>query len=86
MSFSGVIVLCEGATTAWEVWSIAAAMVLVFFSGAGAYIRICYGEISEDMRRAGDLNMRELTALIPLALCALAGLWPGVTNALRTLL
>ncbi len=85
-SFLGLWLLLPYAITAWEMALLACALLVLFFAGGHTYMRVCFGEGGDDLRRAGDLNTRELAAVIPLAALVLAGLWPGLSKVLREIL
>ena len=84
-SFAGLASLLEKATIGLEPYLVGAAALLLFLSAGSAYVRICFGEVAEDLRRSGDLNSRELAAVIPVGLCVVVGLWPGIGALLRAL-
>jgi len=86
VSFMGLQLVLPHAKTAWELWLLTGALLVLLVAGGHTYMSACFGEGNEDLRRAGDLNARELTAAIPLAACVLAGLWPGLARVLRDLL
>jgi NADH:ubiquinone oxidoreductase subunit 4 (subunit M) len=85
-AFPGLVLLVEEVGPEAQTWGVAAAAVLLFLSAGQVYMQLAFGETPEDLRRAGDLNSRELAAVIPLGLCVAAGLWPGLHSILRTLL
>jgi NADH:ubiquinone oxidoreductase subunit 4 (subunit M) len=86
LSFPGLAILLEKVSPTAGAVAVGAASVLVFLSAGHVYVQIAFGESAEDLRRAGDLNRRELAAVIPVGLCVAAGLWPGLTGVLRSLL
>jgi NADH:ubiquinone oxidoreductase subunit 4 (subunit M) len=85
VGFPGAVFLLEQVTSATEVWCLGAAVVLLLLSSGHAYVRVAFGETSDELRRSGDLNARELAAGVPLGLCVAAGLWPGLAGALRAI-
>jgi formate hydrogenlyase subunit 3/multisubunit Na+/H+ antiporter MnhD subunit len=85
-SFLGLWLLLPHAQAAWEMWLLAAALLMLLGAGGHAYMCVSFGDGNDDLRRAGDLNLREMTAVIPLAACVLAGLWPGFAKVLKGLL
>jgi len=86
-AFPGLVFLIERAPRGgWEVWGIGAAFLLLFLSAGATYVRMAFGETAEDVRRTGDLNVRELAAVIPLGLCVAAGLAPGLVDVQRSLI
>ena len=80
-TFPALTVLLEQARAPWECGVLAAALLALFLSIGHAYVSICLGE--DDGLRAGDLNSRELAALVPLAVFVLTGLWPGLAAFLQ---
>ena len=84
-SFSGFVVVLEQAGPGAELWIAVGACVLAFLAGGQAFVSICFGDPPEEVRRAGDLNRRELWGVVPLEILSAAGLWPGLTQYLRTL-
>jgi NADH:ubiquinone oxidoreductase subunit 4 (subunit M) len=85
-AFAALIVIVEKTETEGEVWRLGAAVVLLFLAAGSTYFRLAFGEVAEDLRRAGDLNRRELSAVIPLGCCVAAGLVPPLVSFLRGLL
>jgi hypothetical protein len=86
LSFPGLAILLEKVSPTAGAWAVGAASVLLFLSAGHVYVQIAFGEAPEDLRRAGDLNRRELAAVIPMGICVSAGLWPGLADVLRSLL
>ncbi|HAK96602.1 MAG TPA: hypothetical protein DCM87_16825 [Planctomycetes bacterium] len=84
-SFMGLWLVLPYAKAAWEMWLLAGGLLVLLVAGGHTYMTVCFGEGNDDLRRAGDLNPRELSAVIPLAACVLAGLWPGLAQVLRDL-
>ena len=85
-SFAGIVLLLKHAGTWWERLGVGGAAVLLFISAGYAYLRLAFGEVSKELRRAGDLNRRELAAVIPVGLCVAVGLWPGFVKLIKGLI
>ncbi len=86
LGFPGLVLLLEEVRSTGGAWGVGVAAILLFLSAGHVYVEVAFGETPDDLRRAGDLNRRELAAVIPVGLCVAAGLWPGLHVVLRSLI
>ncbi len=76
-SFYPLVLLMGRKPAVWEVWCIAAAVLVLFLSIGSVFVRLCFEDIRRGSQGVGDLNKRELWAAVPSAVWICAGLWPG---------
>jgi len=85
VGFPGLCLLLERIKGTPALWVALTAVAATFLVCGSTYVRIAFGEVAEELRRAGDLNARELVSMILLGLLTLSGLVPVAAALLRKL-